>query len=50
LRYEIEQKLADAYEIAVLSAANETELDEDYFPASCEYALDEMLDSDFYPD
>ena len=50
LKYEIEEKLKDAYEIAVLSAANETGLDEDYFPESCEYALDEVLDSEFYPD
>ncbi len=50
LKYEIEEKLTDAYEIAVLSAANETGLDEDYFPESCEYALDEVLDSEFYPD
>ncbi|MCC5625460.1 DUF29 domain-containing protein [Nostoc sp. CHAB 5715] len=50
LRHEIEQKLADAYEIAVLSAANETGLDEDYLPESCEYTLDEVLNSGFYPD
>ncbi|MBW4630435.1 MAG: DUF29 domain-containing protein [Iphinoe sp. HA4291-MV1] len=50
LKYEIEQKLADAYEIAVLSAANETGLDEDCFPESCEYALDQVLDAGFYPD
>jgi hypothetical protein len=50
LNYEIAEKLTDAYEIAVLSAANETGLDEDYFPESCEYALDEVLDSSFYPD
>lgn len=50
LKVEVEQKIADAYDIAVLSAANETGLDEDRFPESCEYALDEMLDADFYPD
>jgi hypothetical protein len=50
LKYEIEQKLANAYEIAVLSAANETGLDEDHFPESCEYTVDEVLDAEFYPD
>jgi hypothetical protein len=50
LKYDIEEKVTDAYEIAVLSAANETGLDEDSFPESCEYALDEVLDSSFYPD
>jgi hypothetical protein len=50
LKYEIEVKLADAYEIAILAAANETGLDESVFPASCEYSLTEALDSHFYPD
>lgn len=50
LKYEIELKLADAYEIAILSAANETGLDESVFPESCEYSLTEALDSHFYPD
>ena len=50
LKYEIEQKIATAYEIAILSAANETSLDEDTFPESCEYSLDEILNQEFYPD
>lgn len=50
LRYEIEKKLSDAYEIAVLSAANETGLDELAFPESCEYSLEEVLDTHFYPE
>jgi hypothetical protein len=50
LRSEIEKKLSDAYEIAVLSAANETGLDETTFPESCEYSLEEALDPNFYPE
>jgi hypothetical protein len=50
LKYEIEHKIASAYEIAILSAANETSLDEDTFPESCEYSLDEILNQEFYPD
>jgi hypothetical protein len=50
LRSEIEKKLSDAYEIAVLSAANETGLDETTFPESCEYSLEETLDLNFYPE
>lgn len=50
LKTEIEQKLADAYELATLSAANETGLNEENFPESCEYTLDEVLDVEFYPD
>jgi hypothetical protein len=49
LRYEIEKKLSDAYEIAILSTANETGLDESVFPESCEYSLEEILDNNFYP-
>jgi hypothetical protein len=50
LKYEIEQEIASAYEIAILSAANETSLDEDTFPETCEYSLDEILNQEFYPD
>ena len=49
LKHEIETKMADAYEIAILSAANETGLDESVFPESCEYSLTEALDNHFYP-
>jgi hypothetical protein len=49
LKSEIDQKLSDAYEIAVLSAANETGLDDDRFPESCEYSWEEVLD-EIYPD
>jgi uncharacterized protein YeeX (DUF496 family) len=50
LKDELENKLADAYEIAILAAANETGLDESTFPESCEYSLTEALDNHFYPD
>lgn len=49
LKSEIDQRLSDAYEIAVLSAANETGLDDDHFPESCEYSLEEVLGG-IYPD
>lgn len=49
LKSEIDQRLSDAYEIAVLSAANETGLDDDRFPESCEYSLEEVL-AEIYPD
>ncbi|MBI4639654.1 MAG: DUF29 domain-containing protein [Candidatus Tectomicrobia bacterium] len=50
LQYEIEKHLSDAYEIALLSAANETGIDELAFPESCEYSLEEILDPNFYPE
>jgi len=49
LRYEIEDKISDAYEIAILTAANETGIDELSLPESCEYSLEEILDQNFYP-
>lgn len=50
LRHEVKDKVRDAYDIAVLSAANETGLDEESFPVSCEYSLDEILSEGFYPE
>jgi hypothetical protein len=50
LKYEIEKKIADAYEIAILSTANQTGIDESVFPESCEYSLEETLDNNFYPE
>ena len=49
LTHELDKRIHDAYEIAILSAPNETGLDEDSFPASCEYSLDEILSDQFYP-
>ncbi len=50
LKFGLTNRLQDAYDIAVLLAANQTGLDEDVFPLSCEYQLEEVLDADFYPD
>lgn len=50
LKHKIQERVNDAYEIAILSAANETGLDEDVFPESCEYSLDEILSDAFLPD
>ena len=50
LHYEIEKLLSDAYEIAILVAANDTGIDESAFPESCEYSLEEILDNTFYPE
>lgn len=50
LKYELSQKISDAYEIAILNAANETGLDESDFPKNCEYSFEEILNSEFYPE
>jgi len=50
LKYEIDAKINDAYELAVLSAASETGFDEEVFPSTCEYLIEQILDDEFYPD
>ena len=49
LRHQLEERLADAYEIAVLKAARETGLSRKIFPAVCPYTVDKVLDETFYP-
>ena len=41
--------LLDAYDTAILKAAEETNLDDDVFPTSCEWTIDQVLDDNFYP-
>lgn len=50
LKNEIQIKLKDAYEQAVIAAEIETALDESIFPATCPFNLEECLDSDFFPE
>jgi hypothetical protein len=50
LKHELSEKISDAYEIAILTAANETGLDESQFPDGCEYRFEDILDSTFYPE
>lgn len=42
--------LIDAYQSAVIKASEETGLDESDFPAICPWSLQEISQSDFYPD
>ena len=41
---------ADAYESAVLAAAEDTGLPEETFPPTSPFSFDEALDADFWPD
>lgn len=50
LKHELAEKISDAYEIAILTAANGTGLDESAFPDSCEYRFEDILASQFYPE
>ncbi len=49
LKYEVESKLREAYQRAVLEAAQETKLPLKTFPATCPYTLAQALDDNFYP-
>jgi len=50
LKSEMAKTVSDAYEIAILSAANQTGIDESNFPESWEFSLEETLDNNFYPE
>ena len=50
LRNEIEKKLEDAYEQAVLIAERETALEEKTFSKSCVFSLDEILNKTYFPE
>ena len=43
------ERFLDAYDTAILKAADETGLDESEFPQICEWNLDQILDNEFYP-
>ena len=42
--------LADAYEDSILLVKKETHIDLKLFPQDCPYTLEQILNSDFYPD
>jgi hypothetical protein len=49
LKHQLEERIVDAYEIAILKAERETGLPRKKFPAVCFYTIDELLDDTFYP-
>lgn len=49
LRYELAEKLAEAYKKAILTAAKETRLSETRFPSGCPFSLEQALDESFWP-
>lgn len=50
LQHEIGETLFEAYESAVLKAAKEVQVAESFFPSTCPFTLEQVLDSDFWPD
>lgn len=50
LKNQIPESMIKAYPNALVLVAKETGLAESAFPASCPYAVEQLLDDDFYPD
>jgi hypothetical protein len=49
LKRQLEHCFTEAYPFAVLQAAKETGLDENVFSNQCEWCLQQVLDTTFYP-
>ena len=50
LKREIENCLLDVYPFAVIQAVKETGIDEKVFQITCEWNLEQVLNSEFLPD
>jgi len=50
LKHEIELKIKDAYEQAVIIAERETALEEETFPKKCPFDLKQCLNQKFFPE
>lgn len=50
LKSRLPEAVADAYGDALIATERETGLSRPTFPASCPYALDRMLDDDYWPE
>ena len=50
LRGQLADKLADAYDDALLTAAKETQLDQPTFPQFCPFSLEQVMREEFWPE
>jgi hypothetical protein len=50
LKSKLPELFIDAYEVAILSAARETGIEETVFPKKCPWALNDLMDNNFFPD
>jgi hypothetical protein len=50
LKSQLDEVLANAYEISVIKAAKETSLDKKTFPSVCPWDLPTITRADFYPE
>jgi hypothetical protein len=49
LKYELIQKIEEAYEQATVIVLKETGIDENIFPVTCSFTLEQCLDHHFFP-
>ncbi len=50
LKYQLEDKITDAYRLGKLKAIKEAPQDQNLFPMSCPFSSEQILDDEFYPD
>lgn len=50
LKHDLGEISQDAYGDAILSAARETGMDENVFPESCPWSVEQAMTNDFFPD
>lgn len=50
LKNQLDNILADAYDIAISKAAKETSLDEKAFPKECPYTFEQIMEETFFPE
>jgi Domain of unknown function DUF29 len=50
LKYQMDEKITEAYENAIWLATSETGLPESAFPQECPFELEQMLDKRYYPE
>lgn len=49
LNHELDIKLTSAYEQAIVRAAREADLPENFFPEKCPFSLEQCIDENFFP-
>jgi len=50
LKYQLDERVAEAYDLAIVKAEKETGFLRKTFPVMCPYTLDQALDNSFYPE
>jgi hypothetical protein len=50
LKPQLSNILSNAYRMAKVNASKETNLDKELFPSDCPWTLQQIIDSEFYPD